>query len=287
MSSNFGNICYVILPQFLLKKLPVSCIIRYQQSLFGLQNTDKITEVDILATNIKFLIHAIENVKKKKKINVQLESFFEEDLPDMYLLITTPRYKGALYPILRDEKLYIHFYDNEDVRYDFNCVVVDKPRQRKNNLIKARYTSDIEREQRRTEVRLQKSMPGKLAIGSNLSMEHYSHDKRPEYEIDDGESDCLTFDISENGLSIYVNENCKLHDLVVIRLPIDDDEKYFSFHAEIMWIKPSDNPEYSRFVGLKFAEDDYFKSEKIMKFVLDLQYESMRKKRFQNYSASN
>jgi len=206
---------------------------------------------------------------------LELTSIFEQILPGNHILITAPIHRGIIFPISLKETLYVHFL-TEEGRYDFTCLVVERPIIDGIYYLKAWLTSEITRSQRRDHFRIKKPMRARLAIEGKLTIDVIPPDAQDEGGI--VEFDCITHDISAGGLSLYLTYACELNDIVVASLPVGPDEKMVNFTCEVVWVTECDRSDYSHLVGLKFIYESEREREDMEKYVFMLQYDMIRRK---------
>ena len=217
--------------------------------------------------------------KHDSESGIEFVSVFEEILPDDHMLITAPIHKGAIFPVSLEETLYVHFF-TEEGRYDFTCVVVDRPVVGNIYYLTVRLSSEITRSQRREYFRIRKAMKGKMAIQGKLTVDAKNH---PEMKHIPGitgtiESSCITHDISGGGLCLYITHSFGISDIVTVSLPIGPQEEIVDFKSEIVWIVDCDKPGYNYLAGLKFVYENDRDRERMVKYVFMLQYEMIRKR---------
>ena len=207
----------------------------------------------------------------------ELVSVVEKILPDNHLLITAPIHRGTIFPVSLKETLYVHFL-TEDSRYDFICLVIDRPIINNLYYLKVRLISEITRSQRRDHFRIKKHMKSRIALEGKLAIDAKRH---PGAKNAEGivEFDCITHDISAGGLSLYTKQPCELRDIVAVSLPVGQNNKMVNFLCEVVWVSTCERPdEYKNIIGMKFIYEDNQSREDMVKYVFMLQYEMIRKK---------
>ena len=215
----------------------------------------------------------------ESQFEFELSSVFEELVDDEHILIAAPIHKGTIFPTSLQETLYVYFF-NEKGRFDFTCVVVERPIINNIYYLKVLLTSEVTRSQRRDYFRVRKSIRAKVALSGTLIVDAQNH---PDAKHVDGltgtvESDCMTHDISASGLCVNMTHSCELSDLVVISLPVGPNEEIVHFMSEVVWVGPSDKPGYAYTVGLRFIYENEKDKEAMNRYVFMLQYEMIKKR---------
>jgi len=225
---------------------------------------------------VKLLVQTLQTVESG--VNLGLLSVWEGTSEGEDVLITAPIYKGTIYPISLKETLYVHFF-TENGRFDFTCEVLERPVINNIYFLKVRLTSEINQSQRRSHFRVRKAMRAKAIIEGKLIVDASTH---PQTKHIDGlkgivASDCLTYDISASGLSLYMTHTCDIADMVLVSLPIGVNDSMANFMTQVMWVKECEKANYTHLVGLKFSYDNKNEEERMVKHVFLLQYEMIRK----------
>ena len=219
-----------------------------------------------------------------------LVSVFEATLPDNYVLISAPFYKGSFYPLHPGETLYVHFV-NKDGRYDFMCAVAERVRQGGLHFIKARLTSKIAHSQRRDHYRLQRTMKGTLSTEKADELIDGEGNVVSPVDALIEQTECLTFDISAGGVCLYARKSFAPQDVVTISLPINFENpleappagRFVDFVSEVMWCKPSERETFDFCVGLRFLFENNRERERMVQYVFDHQREMLQQKRLRGF----
>jgi len=217
-----------------------------------------------LELGTKLLLKPASSIQYNPEL--ELASVFEATLPDNQIIIEAPIHKGVLYMIPLGEILFVYFTD-EKGRYDFQCRVIDRFQESDVHFIKAKVLTEISHSQRRDDFRVEKILHGKIIL-----------QKRVEGILQKLESDCQSFDISGGGIALYTNEAYEADQNVTLAIPIGYEGALIHLKAEIKWCFPCERPNYTHSTGARFLFADQNESDKMARYVFQLQYDTLQRK---------
>ena len=176
-------------------------------------------------------------------------------LQEHQLTLVTPRLAGVIVPLKTDAVLVVHVC-KEDARYVFDGRVITLEEKEFGHLIIA-VPEDIERKQRRSDVRLVIRIPVELL---------YFY--RNGYPV--ASYTLSSLDISAGGIRIETPEQFPLHTKLKLAINLPDNEEVMA-HADVVrtgiLTKPEPGSANSCWASLKFLNMSDNKKKKILKFI--------------------
>jgi len=177
------------------------------------------------------------------------------------IAVSSPIYKGKIYPISNGSKINIIFYKKNTGKFYFLGEVVKKDHKNNLSILYIKKISDIFRLQRRSYFR--------LSIVLNLNIDI----------VENGtvikSIPAISKDISGGGLRIICKEKVKEGILVSCNIPIDDEQ--VKIKGKIVRCKAISDSINKHDIGIEFVSIDEKIRTKIISFIFDKQRKLIKK----------